>query len=176
MQITTCLPCKESPTLQKNGIQNVGRLMKCGMDGNEGKQWSCSIVLKSIVLVSHSHYLLLIKWLILLGNEGGMWYVHVKYLISKPESPNNSNSMFISSLLLQSSQFPSRLWCIWKGDTEKLREEEVTASSQWCKEERKKLVTTNSKHKSVSQLPRLHQQNHVSSKKQRKKKSEKSAV
>lgn len=55
----------------------------------------------------------------------------MKYLISKPVSPNNSNSMFISSLLLQSSQFPSCLRCVSKWDIEKLREEKVTASSQW---------------------------------------------
>lgn len=137
MQITTWLPCKEFLTLRKTDIQNVVRFIKCGMNGNGRNQWSCSIILKSIVLVINSHYLLLIKcwtfWVV-----KGACDMSMKYLISKPVSPNNSNSMFISSLLLQSSQFPSRLWCIWKWDIEKLRKEKVTASSQWCKKERKK--------------------------------------
>ena len=59
--------------------------------------------------------------------------MHFKYLRSKPVSPNNCNSMFIPSLRLQPAQFPSRLWCIWKGFTEKFKARKVTAGSQWRK-------------------------------------------
>lgn len=88
-----------------------------------------------------------------LSNEGETCDMCIKYLISKPESPNNSNSMFISSLVFQSSQFPSCLWCIWKGDIEKLRKEKVTASSHWCKKESKSPVTTNSNNKACPSFP-----------------------
>lgn len=64
------------------------------------------------------------------------WDVHFKYLRSKPVSPNNCNSMFIPSLRLQPAQFPSRLWCIWKGVTEKFKARKVTADSQWRKRKR----------------------------------------
>ena len=64
------------------------------------------------------------------------WDMHFKYLRSKPVSPNNCNSMFIPSLRLQPAQFPSRLWCIWKGFTEKFKARKVTAGSQWRKEDR----------------------------------------
>lgn len=73
---------------------------------------------------------ILTKWNSYCGFQGGGKEVLFKYLRSKPVSPNNCNSMFIPSLLLQPAQFPSRLWCIWKGVTEKCQARKVTADSQ----------------------------------------------
>lgn len=91
----------------------------------------------------------------------------MKYLISKPVSPNNSNRMFISSLLLQSSQFPSCLWCVWKWDIEKLREEKVTASSQQWKKEKE---TSHYKQQILKRVPasQIAPAKHVSSKEKQK--------